>query len=169
MSVVDGKTTISFDNSVPANSTYGKTAAELASGGWVDNGNLVVSDVATENHDAARAHLGAPWRMMTDAELQKLVNDCERKCVEEYNGKSVKGYVVSGKKGSAYENNEVFFPAAGYGNSSGLVGGGSYGDYWSSTPDSDRNGFAWRLDFRANDFIRNSDSRYNGYPVRPVR
>ena len=168
VSVADG-TTIEFDyDETPANLTYGLNDATLKSEGWTDDsGNLVVSDVATENHDAARAHLGSPWRMMTDAELQKLVNDCERKWVEEYNGKSVKGYVVSGEKGSAYENNEVFFPAAGVGYGSGLNGAGNGGHYWSSTLNGSNR--AQNLFFYQYSFLGDSDGRYYGCVVRPVR
>ena len=169
VSVKDATQAIQFSfNDPTAGQTYNKNAYSLKSEGWTDDsGNLVVSDVATENHDAARAHLGAPWRMMTDAELQKLVNDCERTWVDNYKGKSVKGYVVTGKAGTLYANNEIFFPAAGYGNGGGLDGAGSEGHYWSSTPNSSNN--AQNLNFNQNRFNGNSDSRYNGYVVRPVR
>ena len=169
VSVKDATQTIQFASNDPtAGQTYNKDADTLKSEGWTDDsGNLVVSDVATENHDAARAHLGSPWRMMTDAELQKLVNDCERKWVEEYNGKSVKGYVVSGEKGSAYENNEVFFPAAGHGDGSRLNGTGLEGLYWASPPNGSYN--AQLLYFNQDSFLGGSDYRCTGYVVRPVR
>ena len=60
-------------------------------------------------------------------------------------------------------------PAAGYGNSNNLKDDGSNGYYWSSTPNSDNPNNAWRLNFNANGFNGNSNNRYNGYPVRPVR
>ena len=166
---VDGSVT-DFNFNQQNCQTFDKDVEALAKGGWIDDsGNLVVSDNAAMNHDAARAHLGAPWRMMTEAELQKLVYDCERTWVEEYNGKSVKGYVVSGKKGSAYENNEIFFPAAGHGNGGSLNGTGYGGHYWSSTPNSDNPSNAQFLNFSQFSFNGSSNGRFNGYPVRPVR
>ena len=166
---VDGSAT-RFDFNQQNCQTFDKDVEALEKGGWIDDsGNLVVSDNAAKNHDAARAYLGAPWRMMTEAELQKLVYDCERTWVEEYNGKSVKGYVVSGKKGSAYENNEIFLPAAGRGNGSSLTGAGHVGSYWSSTPNSLSSNSAQNLNFGQGSFYGSGNVRYYGYVVRPVR
>ena len=171
VSVKDATQTIQFaPNDPTAGQTCNKDADTLKLEGWTDDsGNLVVSDVATENHDAARAHLGAPWRMMTDAELQKLVNDCERTWVDNYKGKSVKGYVVTGKAGTLYANNEIFFPAAGYGGGSGLSGTGIVGHYRSSTPEPSSSNNAQYLGFILGSFGRSSGSRCNGFVVRPVR
>ena len=171
VSVKGGSQTIQFSSDdATAGQTSNKGIATLKSGHWIDaSNNLVVSDDAT-NRDAARAHLGSPWRMMTNGELQKLVNDCERKWVEEYNGKSVTGYVVKGKKGSAYGINEVFFPAAGYGDGRKLYAPGSDGFYWSSTPNSDLADSAQCLSFFGSSYFNGSyNSRYTGFVVRPVR
>ncbi len=49
--------------------TYGKNNSQLQSDGYIDStGNLVAA------HDAATAHLGAPWRMPTDAEFSAMIN-----------------------------------------------------------------------------------------------
>ena len=165
VSVVDGKTTISFDNSAPANSTYGKTAAELASGGWVDNGNLV------STNDAATAKLGAPWRMMTDSELQTFTERTDDKKVcnwtwTERNG--VKGYLVTGAK-DGYKDKSIFLPSAGSGDGSRLNGTGLEGHYWSSTPTPLNSYRAQYLNFYQYGFRAYSNYRYYGYVVRPVR
>ena len=167
---VDGsKTGFSFSSeNCP---TYEKDAEALKSEGWIgDNGNLVAA------HDAARAHLGAPWRMMTKDELDKLesADYCQREWVAEYKGVSVDGWVVKGKAGSAYEKNEVFFPAAGDGSGSSLVNARKRGYYWSSTPYSGVSSNAWYLHFSTllsdpSDLFASGSKRYLGFSVRPVR
>ena len=167
VSVKDGTTTISFSSSdATAKQTYQKDAATLKSLGFIgDDANPVLNAA----HDAARAHLGAPWRMMTKAELDKLVDTsyCTRTWVTSYKGKSVSGYVVNGAK-DPYKNNEVFFPAAGYGNGSSLRNSSSGGNYWFSTPNSSSYR-AWSLAFGSSDFYAHDGYRYSGVSVRPVR
>ena len=151
--------------------TFDKDVEALGKGGWIDDsGNLVVSDDAAKNHDAARAYLGAPWRMMTDAELQKLFNSqyCTSVWTNNYNDTGINGRLVTGAK-DGYKDKSIFLPAAGYGNSDRLEDGGSNGYYWSSTPHSDNPIHAWRLNFGAAGFDGGSGNRYFGYPVRPVR
>ena len=142
--------------------TEWRTIAELRSLGYIDStGNLAPA------HDAARAHLGAPWRMPTDAEFDDLINKCDSFWATR-NG--VNGRLVTGR--GVYASKSIFLPAAGYGYSSGFDFVGSCGHYWSSTPysaDSDR---AWGLNFYSGefDFDRfNFYGRYHGIPVRPVR
>lgn len=154
VSVKDGSS-YSFDDCP----TYRKNNSQLQSDGYIDaTGNLVAK------YDAATAHLGAPWRMPTDAEFSALINNCDTEWTSR-NG--VSGRLVKGR--GAYASKSIFLPAAGYGNSYDLYGDGSFGYYWSSTPNSDSPNFAWGLYFDAYGFIRNSDRRYIGYPVRPVR
>lgn len=164
VSVMDGKTSITFSGYVPpSDMLYGKDAEALAA--FVDaNGNLM------SDYDAATAYLGVPWRMMTKAELEKLVDTsyCTWTWVTSYNGKSVCGYVVKGAK-DPYKSNEVFFPAAGDGDGSYLSSPGSRGYYWSCTPDSDSSNFAWGLDFYSSKFRVVQCYRFSGFVVRPVR
>ena len=170
VSVADGTTTIKFSSSdTTANQTYQKTNQELKNGGFSDDASTGILNAA---HDAATAHLGAPWRMMTKDELDKLVSTdyCQREWVDEYKGVTVKGWVVKGKAGSAYENNEVFFPAVGFGDGSSPRYDGSYGYYWSSTPKSDNYSYsAWLLYFHSSEFYADYFGRYNGMSVRAVR
>ena len=140
--------------------TYNKTTAQLQSAGYIDStGNLVAA------HDAATAHLGAPWRMPTVAEFSALISNCDTTWTTR-NG--VYGRLVTGR--GAYSSRSIFLPAAGYGIESGLNFPGSNGLYWSSTPDSGDSFFAWDLYFYSSDFYcRYYDVRVSGRSVRPLR
>jgi len=143
--------------------TYGKNNAALLSAGYIDStGTLVAA------HDAATAHLGAPWRMPTSNEIQALIDNCTTTWITT-NG--VDGLLVTGK--DSYANRSIFLPAAGYGDDSALRYPGSTGDYWSSTPNSDYSigsDYAWGLGFLSSDFYRGSTfGRVFGQSVRPVR
>ena len=139
--------------------TYDKENAELLSAGYIDStGNLVAA------HDAATAHLGAPWRMPTSAEIDALVSNCTTTWITT-NG--VYGRLVTGQ--GAYANRSIFLPAAGFGSGSSFYDPGSQGDFWASTPISDFSYNAWRLYFNSSSFRQSDYSRYLGQPVRPVR
>lgn len=85
----------------------------------------IAADLTLEQ-DAARAYLGAPWRMPTDAELQELYDNCT--CVwTTQNG--VDGLLFT----SNVNGNKLFLPANGYYNGTSLSGRESNGNYWSST------------------------------------
>ena len=139
--------------------TYGKDNSALQSAGYIDsNGNLVAA------HDAATAHLGAPWRMPTGAEFAALINNCTTTWTT-ING--VPGRLVTGQ--GAYANRSIFLPAAGYGYGSYLGDPGTYGYYWSSTPTSDSSNDARYLYFDSSYFYRSYNYRFDGQSVRPVR
>ena len=166
VSVKDDTKTIQFSSSdETAKQTYGKSAATLKSQGYIDDDANPVLNAA---YDAARAHLGAPWRMMTKAELDMLVDEtvCERTWTTNWEGTGKSGYVVNGK--GAYAANSVFFPAAGGGPGSSLSYSGSNGYYWSSTLYSGSD-YAWSLRFLSRGFKLYSRERFIGYSVRPVR
>ncbi len=158
ISVKDGS---SFPFSSGICPTYGKDNSELLSEGYIDaTGNLVAM------HDAAAAHLGAPWRIPTDAEFSALFQNCD---TEWKTRNGVSGRLVKGR--GAYVSKSIFLPAAGYGFGSGLNSLGSGGYYWSSTPGSGGSNDAWGLYFNSGSFRRNSggDLRCFGQSVRPVR
>ena len=140
--------------------TYNKSNSTLQSQGYVDStGNLVAK------YDAATVHLGAPWRMPTDAEWGALISNCTTTWTTR-NG--VYGRLVMGK--GAYASKSIFLPAAGDGSGSGLFRPGSYGFYWSSTPSSDDSRDAWSLGFSSGNFYRRDYGyRYSGQSVRPLR
>jgi len=140
--------------------TYGKDNSALQLAGYIDStGNLVAA------HDAATAHLGAQWRMPTDAEISALINNCTTTWITT-NG--VPGRLVTGK--GAYADRSIFLPAAGLGLDSNLYFPGSGGNYWSSTPNSVTFDYAWGLSFNSSNIGRgNSFDRSGGRSVRPVR
>ncbi len=139
--------------------TYDKDNSALRTAGYIDaTGNL------TAAHDAATAHLGAPWRMPTSAEIDALLSNCTTTWITR-NG--VNGRLVTGK--GAYADRSIFLPAAGYGYDSDLNFPGSYGRYWSSSPNSDNSSHAWYLSFSSGYFGWRSYGRSYGKPVRPVR
>ena len=139
--------------------TYGKNNSQLQSAGYIDaSGNLVAA------HDAATAHLGAPWRMPTDAEFSALINNCDTEWTSR-NG--VPGLLVKGR--GAYASKSIFLPAAGCGNDSYLNWFGADGYYWSSTPSSHSSSSAQYLYFYSGFFYWWDGSRSCGRSVRPVR
>ena len=92
VSVVDGTPIVFGVSDATATSTYNKSNTTLRSEGWIDgSGNLVAA------HDAATAKLGAPWRMMTVAELKNLVDVsvCKRVWVANYKSTGVTGSGIS--------------------------------------------------------------------------
>ena len=138
--------------------TYGNNNSQLQSDGYIDStGKLVAA------HDAATAHLGAPWRMPTVAEFSALINNCDTEWTSR-NG--VSGRLFKGR--GDYASKSIFLPAAGFGYDSHLNYPGSYG-FWSSSPGSGGSDFAWSLHFTSSDFYRANDHRYYGESVRPVR
>ena len=172
---VDGKgTTIEFSSSdTTANQTFDHDNTWLANNKWIDgSGNLVVSDDET-NRDAAREHLGAPWRMPTYAELKGLVDECDCLAINtsgtEYkgDGDTFVGWRVTGR--GDYSGNSIFLPAVGGGDGSDLRNAGERGEYWSSTPYSDLPKCAWELYFHASTFSEDYSWRCYGVSVRAVR
>ena len=156
VSVAGGHSFSFYYDSCP---TYTKSASQLRSAGYIDaTGNLVAA------HDAATAHLGAPWRMPMVAEWDALIQNCDTTWTTR-NG--VNGRLVKGR--GAYASKSIFLPAAGDGILSYLYDLGSRGGYWSSTPNSDYSDYAWYLNFDSGNFRRRGDGRCVGQSVRPLR
>lgn len=141
--------------------TYGKSSSQL--NGWMGftdaAGNLVAA------HDAATVHLGALWRMPTDAEVAALLSNCTTTWTTR-NG--VSGRLVTGK--GEYASKSIFLPAVGYGSGTKHNLLGSEGFYWSSTLGSDVSKYSWYLVFGSADYVsREAFDRVKGMSVRPVR
>lgn len=108
------------------------------------------------NDDAANANWGGSWRMPTDAEWEELINNCTWTWTTQ-NGKN--GYKVTSKS----NGNSIFLPA------SSLDKAGSYGNYWSSSLNTDTPYNAWFVYFYSSSVSRSSYyHRYLGRSVRPV-
>lgn len=114
--------------------------------------------------DAAAIEWGSGWRMPTDGEFQKLIDNCERKWNNELGG-----CLVTGK--DEYAGISVFLPAAGLGGGNGKYRFqyvGTRGYYWSSSLITDRPEYAFYLRFSSSAFAQESYHRYWGRTVRPV-
>ena len=122
-------------------------------------GAAITSDLSL-SQDAARANLGAPWRMPTAAEFHELFDNCT--CVwTTMNG-------VAGRLFTSNVNgNTLFFPAAGSYHGTSLSNRGSSGGYWSSTYNSATS--ARNLFFNSSGvYPQDSSYRCNGFSVRAV-
>ena len=132
------------DEYTQANSvTYGKDIDDIS-------GNA--------QYDAAIVNWGDGWRMPTKDDMQELLDNCIWEWII-YKG--IRGYNVTGING-----NSIFLPAAGY---KGASCNG--GEYWSSTPCTKSNQFAFCLNFTKNDYNISSyleHYRFCGSVVRCV-
>ncbi len=118
-----------------------------------------IGDIAGDSrYDVARAKWGSTWRLPTANEIDELINKCSWKWTTVG---GVKGYKVTGPNG-----NSIFLPAAGDRNGSSLLGQGSNGYYWSSTPYGTST--AYSLTFYSGRFSRYWYRRGYGFSVRPV-
>lgn len=102
------------------------------------------SDKLTGDYDTATKLWGPNWRMPTRKEFDDLIANCDIEYVTDTRGY---GVLFKGKKDSPYENNSVFFDAAGYINGNDTRNSGVQythlcGGYWSSTSAPSTNGDA---------------------------
>lgn len=135
--------------------TCGLSIEELESRGIIDSDGQL-----TAAYDAATANWGESWRMPTKAEQDELRTNCTWTWTAQ-NG--VNGYKVTGPNG-----NSIFLPAAGYCYDTSLgSAAGSYGLYWSATPDSGSS-YAYYLYYGSDFCDWYYFYRYCGRTVRPV-
>ena len=131
--------------------------------------------------DAARRHLGAPWRMPSTEEYKELFDNCD---FIDADGNIVsastsvagtaadKRITMNGIVGlrlrSKINGNVIFFPASGVGSGTTWSSRGANGYYWSSSWYSAR--YARGLSFNSDGVgPQHTDSRYYGFAVRPVQ
>ena len=139
-------------------------------------GNTLAGNIAVgENFDAARANLGAPWRMPTNAEFAELfanIRYIKADGTPIDSAQTNKLVTVNGIVGIYLESTingaRLFFSCSGYGDGRSWNVRGSVGYYWSSTWNSARN--ARGLSFYSGGVNpQNNYSRYYGFAVRPVQ
>ena len=123
--------------------------------GTVDN-RIVLDPV----DDVAHVKWGGCWRMPTRAERDELRSYCTWIWTTQ-NG--VNGYRVTGPSG-----NSIFFPAAGYRNSTDLCSSGNDGYYWLSSLYEGHSNNAYSLLFGSSYYGWGTLNRNNGLSVRPV-
>ena len=138
-------------------------------------GNTLTGNIAVgEDFDAARANLGAPWRMPTSAEFAELFANIiyiNADGTEVDTTKADKRVTVNGIMGlyiqSKINGARLFFSCSGRGNGSSWYARASSGYYWYSTFYSSRN--ARILYFDSGGVSPQSNSnRYRGFAVRAV-
>ena len=139
-------------------------------------GNTLTGNIAVgEDFDAARANLGAPWRMPTSAEFAELfanIKYINADGTEVDTTKTDKRVTVNGIVGLYIESKlngaRLFFSCSGNGYGRSWSYRGSYGYYWSSTWNSAR--FARYLIFYSGGVNpQSSNDRYRGFALRPVQ
>lgn len=117
-------------------------------------GNLSLSQ------DAARANLGAPWRMPTAAEFQELYDSCTSVWTT-VNGVNGRLFI------SNVNGNRIFIPAAGNYDGITISGRGERGLYWSASYESSVN--AKRMGFTESNIVpQGVNNRHDGFTVRAV-
>ena len=124
-----------------------------------------MGDIAGKaRYDVARANLGEPWRMPTQAEFEELMD--EDNCTWNWTVQGdVKGYKVTSKK----NGNSIFLPAAGTREGVALTGIKKFGTYLSSTPNLDYSSVAYALKIENGNYVVSSAiERQIGCSVRPV-
>ena len=138
-------------------------------------GNALTANMAP-SQDAARANLGAPWRMPTIEEFAELFENID---YVQADGSTVidaatadKRVTVNGIVGlylkSKINGNLLFFACSGYGNGSTWSHRGGNGLYWSASFGSARG--ARSLYFNSGGVNpQNNYNRYYGFAVRPVQ
>lgn len=138
-------------------------------------GHTLNSDIPVGvDYDAARANLGAPWRMPTTDDFVELLENCiyiDQNGNEIETGRLDKRITMNGIVGirlrSTINGNVLFFPASGYGGGTSWDNRGVNGYYWSLSWISDR--YARNLFFYSEGvFPQGTYFRYYGFAIRPV-
>ena len=154
---------------------WGKTVDQDENGDYKTG-----TDALTGDDDTATNLWGSNWRMPTADELGKrdgslnYVDGLLGKCTVEwidgitkkYNDTDAKGLLCTGK--GDYASNSVFLPAAGDCFGTTFHDQGTFGYYWSSTPDGSDNAYYLiiRSDYPGPGV--HPYPRYDGYSVRAV-
>lgn len=123
------------------------------------------TNISGTQYDVARVKWGGAWRMPTTDEFNEMVKKCTLTWTS-VNG--MNGIRVTGPNG-----NSIFMAAGGrkYANS-GLRDFGEYGCYWTSTIESNKDGYSptarMFLFYNRGTDTNDGRNRINGMPVRPV-
>ena len=139
-------------------------------------GAALTSNIAA-SFDAARANLGAPWRMPTTGEYAELFNSSYTKFIDA-NGADIassttnKLVTMNGVTGirlkSLINGNILFFACSGYGSGASWDSRGSYGYYWASSLYSSTHG-RYLYFGSGGVYPQYNFSRYYGFAVRAVQ
>ena len=139
-------------------------------------GNTLQTNIPVDDkYDAARANLGAPWRMPTEKDVRELLNNIKYiNANGEEMGTSVpdKRTLINGTIGhymqSKINNAKIFVPCTGYGKDTRLENLRVGADYWLSPIMNNKTAYSY--DFSATiGTISSRFDRYYGFAIRPVR
>ena len=122
-----------------------------------DAANLPEMD---DKHDVAKVLWGDNWRMPTLTDFAELIDNCT------YVSEVIDG-ITCGVFTSKVNNQKIVMPPAGYVNSGALIVRGVVGFYWSMSFGSSE--LAWSISFGPGGRAVDTNGRYIGFSVRPVR
>lgn len=138
--------------------------ATYGNDGFTDNLTVLLPE-----DDAVNIIIGQGWRMPTKDEFIELFRNANQRWVANYNGTGINGVLFKGK--NEYSDNELFIPASGRVDSSGLYYASIYGGLWASTLDTYKPdcGSYLLIDNSGGAAPGSSHSRFNGFPIRGVK
>lgn len=113
--------------------------------------------------DAAHVNMGGDWRMPSPEEFKELYDACDTTWVTNYNSSGKNGRLFTLKTDPS---KQLFFPAAGYANSSSMSEVGSYGNYWCSSLYTSYSHYAYNLGFDSSVVDQDYASRAIGRSIR---
>ena len=128
-------------------------------------GTVDGKEVLEAKDDAATTNWGRKWRTPTYEELEELRKGCTWKWVNNYNGSGTNGGLGTSK----VNGSNIFLPAAGFGDETGLTLIGNNGGFWSVANGGKENSEAApAMHFDEDGFGWGATDRYNGISVRAV-
>ncbi len=130
---------------------------------YAESGTADGLTVLERDDDAASVALGGAWRMPTIEEWEALLNNFEWDWDDTKKGQTV---TVSG--GTAWTDPTIFLPAAGFRGFTNLFNAGSYGDYLSSSLDTNNPSRAPEIGLHSGNAGTSRNPRFYGLSVRPV-
>ena len=160
----DGKTTFNWSTYQWCNGSNSTLTKYCSNSSYGDNG---FTDTLTElelEDDAAYVNWGNEWLMPSNEQFAELINSSYTTTTwKTQNG--VNGRLIT----SNSNGNSIFLPAAGYRNETSIGNVGTYGYYRSRTLHTSYPYYAYGLSFYSGSIYTNSNYRFYGHCVRPVR
>jgi hypothetical protein len=144
-------------------------------GPYADTPGAALTGNISPSFDAARANLGAPWRMPTTGEFAELFNNID---YIDANGNVIAAAttnklitmnsIVGIRLKSKINNAILFFPCAGHGSGTSWNYRGSYGHYWSASLYSASYGRNLYF-YSGGVYPQSYNGCFFGFAVRPVQ
>jgi hypothetical protein len=158
-----------------SNSAFDYNWGTANNGPYADTPGAALTGNISPSFDAARANLGAPWRMPTTGEFAELFNnidyiDADGNVIAAAttNKLITMNSIVGIRLKSKINNAILFFPCAGRGYGTSWDNRGSIGGYWSASLYSAAYGRDLYFD-SGGVYPLGSSYRFFGFAVRPVQ